>query len=124
MAYPSDIVIDTETFSLVSVRPTSSVRSDATTDLNTPNTLTVSHETAKDGGVQSVIYNDRSYIEACNTTCGTPASQRRVRAQFKLSYNPTGEYEFLEQDIRTALTQLITFLGVTANVTKFLNKEV
>jgi len=123
MAFSSDIVIGAETFSLITVRPTSSVRSDASRELHSPSNLTISHEVSKTGSVQSVVFNDRFYVEACDTTCGIAASQRKVRAQIKLSYDPTGEYAMLETELKVALAGLLTFLGDDANVNKFLNKE-
>lgn len=107
------------TFSLVSQRATSSLRADPAMPLEEPRTLTISHETQKNGRVASVIYIDDLQTVTSSSVLPTLSS---VRLQLKLQYNPTEGRTDLDTVIPEIYAQLKEIL-TTANLTKFLNKE-
>lgn len=118
MAFPSDItLVNSGTYSTAVVRPTSVVRSDATKDVTTPSLLTISHETSKNGGENSVVMSERYH------STETHGSQK-VRGMLKVQYNPTLGYALTEAELASVIADLVEFFNVPANVDKFINKEV
>lgn len=120
MSYNNDLTLGTTTFSLISERPTSSLRADGTATLDNPSFSTISHETAKSGKVSSVIYFDD---EKVLTAPDGAVESSLVRSQFKISYDPTQGRTDIEAVVAAQIALLVAFLGDAGNVTKFLNKE-
>lgn len=120
MAFPSDLTVGTNTYSLVTTRANASIRSDATQPVSTPVFLQISHETAKDGSVQSVVIIDRVYDTPCVIN-GVP-KQGKVRGQFKLAYNPTDGAD-IESFLTFVRDEITAIIGDSTNFTKFKNKE-
>lgn len=121
MAFPSDITIDTQTYSTIVTRPTSTVRQDPTAEINSPRTMTISHETAKSGVVSSVVYFDNAYVTDCNDACVIAPTLGKIRSQFKLSYNPLDKQVSLAT-IQADVEELMLFL-TPENLTKLINLE-
>lgn len=119
--YASDITIGTKTYSLQSQRTLSSVRSDATRSVSEPRLLTISHENAKNGRRSSVIIIDDNKVVSI-AGANVPVSDN-VRVLLKVQFAPSGGRTTTTADINELLTQLTTFLGTPANVTKLLNQE-
>lgn len=115
----SSLTTPTSTYSTISVRPTSTLRSDAARPLINPRTLTVSHDVAKSGRVSSVIYIDDI------ATVLSPDAQPKtssIRGQLKISYNPVEGRTDIASDIAEIIEEIKTILS-PANLTKILNKE-
>lgn len=124
MAFNNDIILDTDkTYSRILTGRTSGKWSDVSQNVDSPKTLTISHETAKNGRVNSVIIVDSSLPNICETTCATDPASSTIKAQFKLSYNPIEGYT----DIDVALTGIIDLLMEVVNdparIAKLKNKE-
>jgi hypothetical protein len=118
--YTNDLALDTTTFSLVTERPTSSLRADATAALDNPSLCNISHETAKNGKVSSVIYFDDDKI---STDANGIVTSSLVRTQFKVAYNPNEGRTDIETVIARQIVLLQAFLNGAGNVDKFVNKE-
>lgn len=123
MAFSDPITIDATDYSVVSANSKSTLRANALQDLDKPELLTISHETAASGKVSSVIILDFGYPVACDTTCGTAASIEKDRVMLKVQYNPIkGEAD--QKVVLTAMiADIVLFLTNSANVIKLLNKE-
>jgi len=121
MSYSADITLLTNTYSERSRRDYASVRSNASEPLSEPNLLTLSHETAKNGRVSSVvIFDDTKIVSLAGASLTTTDT---VRTMFKVQYNPLGGRTDNEAAINAAIAELIAFLGVADNVSKLLNQE-
>lgn len=127
MAFPSDITVNTKEFALVQLRPQSSLRRDAASPVNAANDLTISHETAKSGLVSSVILRDHNSTVSCDTSCDALPISGRIRAQFKISYNPslyTKDGTDITAELDDVISDLIAFVSDTNNIIRILNQEV
>lgn len=123
MALPPDLTIPLPvpvTYSLVTQRALSSLRTDSSRSLENPATLNVSHEVQKDGKVSSVVYLDDI---ATLVATDTKPIVDDIRVQFKVQYNPSNGRTDTEAVLNNLLSQLTTFLGVADNWNRFLNKE-
>jgi len=118
--FNNDVTLDTTTYSLVSERPTSSLRRDATQPLDNPVSVTISHETSNNGKVSSVIYFDDDKIA---TTAEGGVVSSLARAQFKLTYNPNEGRDDLTAVLQKGIDVIESFLADPNNISKFLNKE-
>lgn len=123
MAFPADIVVGEDTYSLITQRPSSSVRSDAAQDLTNPHLLTLSHESNRNGQVSSVAIFDIGAALPCDNTCGTAGSISNARAMFKIQYNPTEGNADLDIQLTSAIQSLLAWMGDSTNMDKFRNKE-
>jgi hypothetical protein len=118
--YTPDITLDTRTYSLKSQRTASSVRSDASAPVSEPNLLTISHETAKNGRVSSVIIlEDQAVITSVSTTPLVDS----IKCQFKLQYNPLVGRTDVETVILDLIAKLSAGINDSAFIDKFLNQE-
>lgn len=117
--YNNDLTLDTTIFSLVSEKPTSSIRRVATQPLDNPVGVTISHEVAKNGKVSSVIYIDDE--KTITTSDNVVSSMARV--QLKITYNPDEGRSDLTTVIEKGVAVMQSFLSGTGNVTKLLNQE-
>lgn len=118
-----DITLGSATFSLVRQRENSSLRRDPAAALETPQSLTISHETAKNGRVSSVIYFDHDEVIDCDSTCGIPGASANIRTQFKISYNPSDGIVDIDTILAKQLAEMELWLVAADNMTKFRNKE-
>jgi len=116
--FASDLTVGTRTYSLRSQRMSSSLRGDATRTVSNPRLLTISHETAKNGKVSSVMMIDDTAV----VTNGTSVVNDTIRVMVKLQYNPLVGRTDITTTIMAAIDELQALL-VEANVTKLLNKE-
>lgn len=123
MSMSTDITLGTASYSTTVSRPTSTVRNDGTQPIDEPISLTVSHETAKNGKVNSVVYIDIIEKVPCDSACQLTPGVSGVRGQFKLSYNPLEGAADLAANTALAIDQIKLFLSDTALVAKLLNKE-
>lgn len=124
MAFPSDIVLTDRTFMSVVTTPRSTVRSRAEADLLNPESLTISHEVAKNGKISSVVYREDLTVLPCGAdACSTTAQTSAVRAQFKISYNPKMGDVNLDAALDDVIADLIVFLSDTSNIAKLINQE-
>ena len=121
--FNTDIVINTNTYNLISQRTTSSVRSDASTGLANPNTLTISHETNKAGRVSSVIILDSEEVVACQDACSTAPTLDNIRMMMKIQYNPLSGRIGIDTELERLRVLLSTFTADAASWAKFINKE-
>ena len=96
--------------------PTSTVRSDATRDLDQPQTITVSHEETRDGKRRnSVILLDKVVLDAGDlVTLGT------ARLQFKASFD---KQQITFADLLEMKDQMVELLNSPDFFTKFSNQE-
>lgn len=118
--FTPDITIGTDVFALRSQRSNSSDRSDTNQSISEPRVLTISHEKAKNNRVSSVVFIDDQKL----VQIGSSVPQLdNIRVLVKLQYNPLSGRLTTEADVKLALTQLLTFLAVEANVDKLLNLE-
>lgn len=110
-----------QTYSLVTQRATSSLRSDPLRDVTTPRFLTISHEKQANGKINSVVYIDSNAAIPSGVT-GYEVYDT-IRLQLKLSRNPlSGRSDTLTEPavLRAAL---VDFVNDAALWTKFLNQE-
>lgn len=119
--YSPDLTLGTSTYSLQAQRTNSSVRSDASQPLSEPNTLTISHEVAKNGMRSSVIILDDIKVVSPDGIKNVSADRLRTMAKFQ--YNPLGGRLAIEADIKAQIVELTAFLADDANITKLLNME-
>jgi len=119
--YTSAITIGTKTYDLQSQRTLSSTRGDASRAVGEPRSLTISHENAKNGRRSSVIiFDDTKIVSVAGAS--VPVVDN-VRVLLKVQFAPSGGRTTTAADINELLTQLTTFLGTPANITKLLNQE-
>lgn len=118
--FTTDITLNTHVYSLSAQRTSSSTRRDSARAVSAPRSLNISHETAKSGRVSSVAYIDD--VAVVQVGSSAPATDS-IRVLLKLQYNPLSGRETTETDLRAALTDLISFLSESGNVTKLLNQE-
>jgi hypothetical protein len=113
------ITLGAVAYDLVTQNPYRSMRFDATQSLASPNSLTISHETAKTGTRSSVlIFED---IDVLSTS--TSIIKDSVKTQFKCTFKPLSGRADIEAVINAHIVQLQAFLAVPENITKFLNQE-
>lgn len=127
------ITLQTKVFDLKSQRVNSSVRGDASEPVSEPNTLTISHENAKNGKVSSaIILDDVKLVTAAintNLTIGPSAALSSVsmpsaiRTMLKFQYNPLDGRDDIEAAVAVQAAQIVEFLGIPANIAKILNQE-
>jgi hypothetical protein len=117
--YNSRITIGTTNFDLVSQMPYRSMRSNAARSINEPQTLTVSHETAKSGLRSSVIILED--VKVLNTQ--TSAIKDSIKAQFKIQFKPYSGRTDIEVTIGELISALSAFVADPDNVDKLLNQE-
>lgn len=117
--YPSTITLDSVNYDLVSQSPYRSMRSNSAKPVNEPETLTISHETAKSGTRSSVLILDD--VAVLNTT--NSIIKDSIRTQFKIQFKPYSGRADIEAVIAAQIAQLQAFLEVPANIDKFLNLE-
>ena len=104
-----------QTYDRVSSTSTSSVRRDATRELDQPMALTISHETSKDQKhVNTAVMLDKTVLDA-----GDSVTLGNARVLVKLSYDVE---QITAADIAEMVDEVKEFLSA-ANVTKLLNKE-
>lgn len=115
----NSITLGTNTFDKQSVRPLSATYADNNQALNNPRILSISHEVGKSGQVSSAVILDDSLAIPIGNTMVTD----KVRALFKIQYNPMMGRAELAAAIKTAVADLISFVGADANLAKILNKE-
>lgn len=118
--YTTDITLGTNVYSLTTQRINASIRSDAAQPLSEPNTLTISHENAKNGRRSSVVIFDDIKVL---TSSSTLPLQDNVKVMLKVQFNPLGGRTTNEADINALLADLVSFISEPTNVTKFLNQE-
>lgn len=128
MAMLSDITLSSTNrpsivYSATLVKPSSTLRSNAVADISDPETLLISHETQKNGKVNSAIILDYGQIIPCDTTCGTEARFENIRAMFKLTYNPLSGFVAPEEAITALIEQLQAALADDDLMLKFRNRE-
>lgn len=123
MSISTDVTLGLAVYSATVTRPTSTIRNDSSQPIDEPIALTISHETAKNGKVSSVVYIDISEKVPCTSTCQVTPGLSNVRGQFKLSYNPLDGATDLAAHTALAIEQIKLFLGDAALVAKFMNKE-
>lgn len=116
--FTSDLVVGTRTYSLRAQRTASSVRGDATRAVSAPRLLTISHETANNGKVSSVMMIDDTAV----VTNGTTVANDTIRAMIKIQYNPLVGRTDTTAVINSLIDELKLLL-VAGNITKLLNKE-
>lgn len=107
------------TFSLVSQRATSSLRSDAAQPVDEPRTLTVSHEVQTNGKVSTAVFLD----DVGNVSSITNAMSSSVRVLLKFQYNPLEGRTDLDTVVPELITQLVEILESPNFVDKLMNKE-
>lgn len=118
--FTPDILIGTDTFALRSQRSTSSERADTNQTVSEPRILTIAHERAKSNRISSVVYIDDTKLVQSASSVLTPDV---IRALVKIQYSPLSGRTATEADVKLAITQLIAFLSVEANVNKLLLLE-
>jgi len=123
MAFASDIIIGTATFSASTIKSNSTVRGNPASDLDNPDNLTISHETASSGRVSSVVILDEGYVIPCNDTCGTAPALDKTRVLFKIQYDPATGPADLKIALTAQIAAMVAFVSDAANVIKLLNKE-
>lgn len=123
MAMSPDITIDAVTYSSSIVKPNSTVRADATQPVTDPDYMTVSHETAQNGRVSSVIIFEDIKAIPCNDTCQIVPGQSSIKAMLKIQYNPKDGREDFNAALVNLLAAINTASGDAALMDKFLNKE-
>lgn len=116
--FTPDIVVGTTTYSLRAQRMASSVRGDSTQPVSEPRLLTISHETAKNGKVSSIMMIDDTAV----VSSGAVASSDTIRVLLKLQYNPLSGRTDIEATVNSAIDDLKALL-IPANITKLFNKE-
>lgn len=121
--YTPDITIGTDIFSLITQRASSSVRQDGAKDLTNPCTLSISHETAKNGKISSVVILDSEEVIPCNDACSTVPLSDNIRLQMKLQYNPSSGRLLIDTEIARLQVQMLAFISDATNWSKLLNKE-
>lgn len=119
----SDITLGVNVYSTQVVKPTSTIRGDASREIEDPAILTVSHETGKNGRVSSVMIIDDSALVPCNDACSTTPGISNVRGMIKLQYDPTDGRANLDTVLMVVLAELMALLADSALMTKFRNKE-
>lgn len=123
MSMSSDITLSVDTYSVITQRANSTVRSNPTATTVNPEYLTVSHEIAKSGKVSSAVMLDDLTSVPCNDTCQLTPGISTVRAMFKLQYNPNEGDPDIEGAITDVITKLNAFLADSTLITKFRNRE-
>lgn len=123
MAMPNDIVLDGQTFSLVSNTANSSLRKDPARDAVSPATLRIASETTKNGQINSVIQLVDATLVPCGTGCSIVPLMSEVKLQLKLSYNPLEGRTDIDTAITDLRADLTAFMADTSLMTKFLNQE-
>lgn len=116
--FSPNLTAKSRTYTLRAQRMSSSVRGDATQLVSEPRLLTISHETAKNGKVASVMMIDDTAV----VSNGTTVSSDTIRILFKIQYNPLSGRTDIETVINSAIEELKELLS-TENTTKLLNKE-
>lgn len=124
MSFSDEITLGTVpvAYKATVIRPQSTVRSDSSTS-NGIAELTISHEVAKNGRVNSVVYLDNGEVIPCNDTCAISPTVDNIRAMFKISYNPHGGRGDLDVSLGLIIDELTSFLEDGLKIEKFLNKE-
>jgi len=121
---PSDITLNTNTYALQTQRANSSVRGDSARPLETPVTLEIAHETAKNGRVSSVIIlSSHELVAGASLSCPTAPISDALRVQFKMQYNPTIGRTGIDAEILRLKTDLISFI-TSADFDRIVNREV
>lgn len=123
MAFPDKITLQTVDFDLVSRSGTRAVRSDPLTELDNPSTLLISHETAKNGRVSSVVMREENVVISCNDTCDIVPQTSNVKVMLKIQYNPLEGYPDQAVVIERLFQQIIAAEILTDFLPKMLNKE-
>jgi hypothetical protein len=110
-----------QTFSLVTQRASSSLRSDPLRDVTTPRFLTIAHEKQTNGKVNSVVYIDSNFAVPSGTV-GYEVYDT-IRLQLKLSRNPLSGRSDLATEPAVLRAMLVDFINDAALWAKFLNQE-
>lgn len=122
--FANTITLGTTAYDLTLQRPQSSVRKNALATIGEANSLNIAHEVSKSGLVSSVAFLEQDHLVSVGTTCTTAAPVvSAVRAQFKLTYNPTKGIVDLELELASLRDQLIALIGDSGSWSKFLNTE-
>lgn len=111
----TDAAAAAQDYDAVEIKSNSTVRRDATRDLDQPMALTVSHETTKDKKrVNSAVMLDRTELDS-----GDGVTLGNARILCKISYDVE---QITAAHLQEMVEEVKEFLS-TANVTKLLNKE-
>lgn len=119
--YTPDITLEGQTYALQSQRTNSSVRSDASQPVSEPNTLTISHEKAKNGRVSSAVILDDTKI--VSTAGATIPVADTVKVLLKIQYNPVGGRIDNDTVVENLVAQIVAFASNASNIDKLLNQE-
>lgn len=117
--FTADITLNTKSYVMKAQRATSSVRGVATRPVSEPLSLTISHETAKNGRVSSVIMIDDTAVVQSGTSV---AHAETLRAMLKIQYNPLSGRTSIDAAVQALCADIVAF-ATPANITKLLNKE-
>lgn len=120
---PSDITLGDVTYALQTQRPTSSVRADSGRELEKPVTLSIAHETGKNGRVSSVVIFDSSEVISCDDTCAINPTTDNIRVHLKIQYNPLSGRTGIDIELKRLLAELQVFMVSTDLMDRFENKE-
>lgn len=115
-----NITLNTQEFRSQVVNPTATLRSVSGLPFGKNKTLRVSHETAKDGVVNSAIIIDDSTVilDSASADVGTTLIDR---VMVKFSYNKSIEHDYATA-LKSALADVVSLL-TAANVDMILNQE-
>lgn len=118
---PQDITKNTRTYTLVTSRANSSVRSDNARPLETPRTLENQSETLKSGKVN--LLTRLNSDEVLIGTCPSENVTDRISAQLKLSFNPTSGRTGIEAELGILIEDLVAIASDPVLLAQIINKE-
>lgn len=116
-----NITLNTREYRKQVVNATSTLRSISSLPFGTGRTLKVAHETTNKGVVNTAVTIDLTSVDV-NASSLTFGKVIDDRVMLKISYDPTISHDYTAS-LTSALTDLISFINVPANVTMLLNKE-
>jgi hypothetical protein len=119
----ANITLDSKVYSTTSVKSNSTIRKDGARPIEDPALLTISHETAKSGRVNSVMIIDDTVMVPCNDTCQIVPGVSSIKGLVKFSYNPKEGRTDLRTSLDSIVAQLTAMLGNQTLMDQFFNLE-
>lgn len=122
--FNSTITVDTDkVYERILQRQSSAVYKDASTALTESKTITIAHDTQKDGRISSVvIFGDDNQIGCSAETNYVPLTDSK-KAQLKLMYNPANGSATLDAEIDELFVRILSFFSDVSNKAKIKNQE-
>jgi hypothetical protein len=117
---PENITLNTREYRAQVINPTSTLRADPSTTFGVTRTLKVSHDTTKDGIVNSAVIIDRQDVDLSPTSL-TYGSVRTDRVMVKFSYDKNANLN--HSSLLGLMLDDVVALLTPENVALILNQE-